>query len=65
PTGNGRLATAGTGDVLAGLIGARLAQGMCSHDAAIAAVWQHGHAADSWPTNISLTADRLARSLLR
>ena len=65
PTGNGRLATAGTGDVLAGLIGARLAQGMCSHDAAIAAVWQHGQAADSWPTNISLTADRLARSLLR
>ena len=65
PTGNGRLATAGTGDVLAGLIGARLAQGMCSHDAAIAAVWQHGYAADSWPTNISLTADGLARSLLR
>lgn len=39
-----RLATAGTGDVLAGLIGAFLAQGAAPFDAACAAVWLHGDA---------------------
>lgn len=39
-----RLATAGTGDVLAGLIGAFLAQGADPFDAANAAVWIHGEA---------------------
>jgi NAD(P)H-hydrate epimerase len=39
-----RLATAGTGDVLAGLIGAFLAQGADAFDAASAAVWIHGEA---------------------
>ena len=34
PTGNARLATPGTGDVLAGLIGARLAQGEVAFEAA-------------------------------
>ncbi|WP_149136110.1 NAD(P)H-hydrate dehydratase [Cupriavidus campinensis] len=46
PTGNAALATAGTGDVLAGMIGALLAQGMAPTDAACAAVWIHGRAAD-------------------
>jgi hydroxyethylthiazole kinase-like uncharacterized protein yjeF len=46
PTGNAALATAGTGDVLAGMIGALLAQGMAPKDAACAAVWIHGCAAD-------------------
>ncbi len=39
------LATAGAGDVLAGLVGALLAQGMPAWDAACAAAFMHGEAA--------------------
>ncbi|TFW27075.1 NAD(P)H-hydrate dehydratase [Duganella callida] len=45
-TGNPALATAGTGDVLSGLCGALLAQGWPRWEAALAAVWLHGMAAD-------------------
>jgi hydroxyethylthiazole kinase-like uncharacterized protein yjeF len=45
-TGNAGLATAGTGDVLTGAIGALLAQGMPATEAALAAVWLHGSAAE-------------------
>jgi len=40
------LASAGTGDVLAGIIAAFRARGMTSFDAACAAVWIHGRAAE-------------------
>jgi hydroxyethylthiazole kinase-like uncharacterized protein yjeF len=46
PSGNAKLATAGTGDVLAGLIGARMAAGLVALDAACDAVYRHGLAAD-------------------
>jgi ADP-dependent NAD(P)H-hydrate dehydratase / NAD(P)H-hydrate epimerase len=54
PTGNGALATAGTGDVLAGWIAGLWAQadvpdtpaGAVAAAAAEQAVWHHGHAAD-------------------
>ncbi len=45
-TGNPALATAGSGDVLAGLCGALLAQHVPLREAALAATWLHGHAAD-------------------
>lgn len=64
PTGNARLATAGTGDVLAGLIGARLAAGLDVFEAASRAVYQHGQVADQWPDDTPLTAGSLARTLL-
>ncbi|WP_287804188.1 NAD(P)H-hydrate dehydratase [Diaphorobacter sp.] len=67
PTGNARLATGGTGDVLAGLVGARLAAEPAQAGAAFAAAgnacWEHGAAADRWPAGRSLTAGALARAL--
>ncbi len=60
-TGNARLATAGTGDVLAGMIGAGLAAGQPPMAAACAAVWRHGRLADRWPSDRPLTAAALAR----
>lgn len=45
-TGNAGLATAGSGDVLAGIIGSFLVQGMSVVEAACAAVFYHGKAAD-------------------
>jgi len=46
PTGNPGLATAGSGDVLSGVVGALLARGREAFDAAVAAVYVHGLAAD-------------------
>jgi hydroxyethylthiazole kinase-like uncharacterized protein yjeF len=62
-TGNGQLAIGGTGDVLAGLVGARMAQGLSAFDAACSAVAQHGQVADTWPQGEALTASRLAQKL--
>ncbi len=63
PTGNGLLATGGTGDVLAGLLAARLASGAMAFEAACTAVYHHGDLADHWPIEHALTAGRLARAL--
>ena len=63
PNGNAGLATAGSGDVLAGLCGALLAQGWPVWEAALAAVWLHGAAADTLVAQgigpIGLTAGEL------
>lgn len=46
PTGGSALGTGGTGDVLTGLVAAMIAQGRSAVDAAAAAAFVHGHAAD-------------------
>jgi NAD(P)H-hydrate epimerase len=52
-TGDQRLATAGTGDVLAGVIGALLAQGLQPGHAAAAGAFLHGRAgALGWPRGL-------------
>lgn len=62
-TGNPALATAGTGDVLAGICGALLAQHFPAWQAALAATWLHGAAADKLVAEgtgpIGLTASEL------
>lgn len=47
PTGNPGLATPGSGDVLAGMISALVAQGLAPLMAAVCGVWLHGAAADA------------------
>lgn len=59
PTGNARLATAGTGDVLAGMVGAALAAGLAPFAAAAQCVYAHGLLADHWPATRALVASAL------
>lgn len=69
PTGNPGLATAGTGDVLAGMLGSLAAQGLPLEQAVPAAVWLHGAAADALVAQgvgpIGLTASELADAARR
>ncbi len=46
PTGNAGMAVGGSGDVLAGIIGSFLAQGIAPLEAAACAAWVHGAAGD-------------------
>lgn len=55
------LATAGSGDVLAGVIGGLMAQGMGGFDAACGAAWLHGDAGQRIGTG--LTAERLLEAI--
>jgi hydroxyethylthiazole kinase-like uncharacterized protein yjeF len=59
PTGSPALATAGTGDVLAGMIGALIAQGHDAWCSTQAAVWLHGRGAEG-VGDIGLLADEVA-----
>lgn len=53
PTGNPGMATGGSGDVLAGIIGALVAQGMTPYDAAACGVYLHGAAGDRAAARLS------------
>lgn len=65
-TGNSGMATAGSGDVLTGIIGALLAQGLGSFDASARAVYLHGLAGDKAKdiyTEYGVTASRLIENI--
>ena len=61
PTAHPWLASAGTGDVLAGMVAAMRARGLAAFEAACAAVWLHGRAADI--AGPQLIADDLAAAI--
>lgn len=58
--GDDRLATAGTGDVLSGIIGAMLAQGLAPFEAAAAGAWIHGRAGRLGPRRGLVAGDLLS-----
>ena len=63
PTGNPGMATAGTGDVLTGMVGGLLAQGLSPWDAACTATYLHGSAGDL-AASLHGQAGMLARDLI-
>src|SRR4029079_16833173 len=66
PTGNAGMATAGAGDVLAGVIAALIGQGCAPYDAARLAVYVHGLAGDRIAAargSLGLVAGDLAESM--
>ncbi len=60
PTGTPALATPGSGDVLAGMIGALIAQSVDPLSAVCGAVWLHGAAADDFGDDVGLVASDVA-----
>jgi ADP-dependent NAD(P)H-hydrate dehydratase / NAD(P)H-hydrate epimerase len=58
-TGNVALATAGTGDVLSGVIGALLSRGMDAYEASRTGAWVHGRAAELWLEETGWPAESL------
>ena len=58
-TGSVALATAGTGDVLSGVIGALLSRGMVPFEAARGGAWVHGRAAELWLEETGWPAESL------
>jgi hydroxyethylthiazole kinase-like uncharacterized protein yjeF len=64
-TGGPELASIGTGDVLAGMIGALWSRGLDARAAAVSAAYWHGVAGADLASTTSLTADALARHVGR
>jgi NAD(P)H-hydrate epimerase len=64
-SGGPELATIGTGDVLAGMIGALWARGVDGETAARSAAYWHGRAAADLATGGTVTAERLSAALGR
>ncbi len=64
-SGNAGMATGGTGDVLTGVIAAFIAQGLSSHEAALAGVYIHGLAGDIVAKGgmVGMTASDVIRAL--
>jgi ADP-dependent NAD(P)H-hydrate dehydratase / NAD(P)H-hydrate epimerase len=58
-TGNVALATAGTGDILSGVIGALLSRGMDVYEAAQVGAWAHGRAVELWLQDTGWPAESL------
>jgi len=63
PTGTSALATAGSGDVLAGLLGSLLAAGLPPERAAVAAAYVHGLAGRRASADGPVTAPDVAAAL--
>ena len=55
PTGNPGMAVGGSGDVLSGILGTFLAQGMAPLEAAACAAWVHGKAGDVCASEIGMS----------
>ncbi|MBO4612769.1 MAG: NAD(P)H-hydrate dehydratase [Bacteroidaceae bacterium] len=64
PVGNSGMATAGSGDVLTGLITGLVAQGYTPREAALLGVWLHGAAGDAAAREMG-EASMLARDIIR
>ena len=60
--GNPALATGGSGDVLTGIVAALLCHAP-THEAASAAVWLHGRAADRWAARVGADRGMLATEI--